>query len=670
MFFSSELLSKRDSGFGLLWLAATLGSQSAFKKLPRRSVLTADITRLCDLITEPSEPLALRLSSNLMFGVVRVYKVKQEILMSDVSNCVTSLKKVANELKSLGAPDGQLQMAQTSIRPSAFTITPDSNAALLMDFDALVAVCITIISSRSAERHRDGDDNLKDSEKPISFEGLRGALPAETIQQDMHTLDEYHEHLLSASFDMSFNGRGVEPSSSQVEQAFDMNDNFFVLSDGIDIGEGLGDELAKELGWSFSPVKTAQVENDNVANQLLTQDNLNFDMDFQLGGVDEENFGGEAGELGGICNSQASLPKITNKSLKHITNPGKENASTQQRPSPPFQALSPTASFSRLLLSQDLDPRPLDDITIEEQGGANRGDGRKNKRTRLLLDARTELTDEELKIARAKYLEIQNLIKHDIGEKKSEKHNGKMVEELVWGVPQGIQARVLVEFWQENFKVQVEARSGALHLHHDEPPAKRRKTVLGIHDKKIPEEAFHPEIAHDIDVGVTTDDLFAMDMAPDQNDYYRGSSEDPGQARRVSRAASIVGGNDLGINLGGQLGSQRSSLFPWDNAAASSSSGNVPHNIQGSQDIQVDHVEVRLRGSSQSRRESSLIPSQLGSILAGPGLSPALGSQVFDGEDYGFKVDKAAQEETQETQKSDLNLVTLERNSFNFLEWA
>lgn len=44
------------------------------------------------------------------------FPVKQEILMSDVSNCVTSLKKVANELKSLGAPDGQLQMAQTSIR--------------------------------------------------------------------------------------------------------------------------------------------------------------------------------------------------------------------------------------------------------------------------------------------------------------------------------------------------------------------------------------------------------------------------------------------------------------------------------------------------------------------------------------------------------------------------
>lgn len=36
--------------------------------------------------------------------------------MTDVSNCVTSLKKVANELNSLGAPDGRLEMTHTSIR--------------------------------------------------------------------------------------------------------------------------------------------------------------------------------------------------------------------------------------------------------------------------------------------------------------------------------------------------------------------------------------------------------------------------------------------------------------------------------------------------------------------------------------------------------------------------
>ncbi len=52
-------------------LAATLGARSSFKKLPKRDVMGADIIQLCGLITEPAEPLALRLSSNLMVGAAR-----------------------------------------------------------------------------------------------------------------------------------------------------------------------------------------------------------------------------------------------------------------------------------------------------------------------------------------------------------------------------------------------------------------------------------------------------------------------------------------------------------------------------------------------------------------------------------------------------------------------
>ena len=98
-------------------------------------------------------------------------------------------------------------------------------------------------------------------------------------------------------------------------------------------------EYGKVYRWLAHAVFSR--ENDNVACELVTQDNLNFDMDFQLGGVDEELLGGDAGELGSTCISQASLPRITNKSLKaitfffdstnildpffrqHITNPGK-----------------------------------------------------------------------------------------------------------------------------------------------------------------------------------------------------------------------------------------------------------------------------------------------------------------------------------------------------------
>lgn len=57
-------------------LAATLGSKSTLKRLTKKSVLTADISHLCDMVAAPAEPLALRLSSNLMVGIARVYKRK------------------------------------------------------------------------------------------------------------------------------------------------------------------------------------------------------------------------------------------------------------------------------------------------------------------------------------------------------------------------------------------------------------------------------------------------------------------------------------------------------------------------------------------------------------------------------------------------------------------
>jgi N terminus of Rad21 / Rec8 like protein len=71
-------------------LAATLGSKSTLKRLTKKSVMSADISHLCDLIAEPAEPLALRLSSNLMVGVARVYKSASRhgnSFLSDESDC-------------------------------------------------------------------------------------------------------------------------------------------------------------------------------------------------------------------------------------------------------------------------------------------------------------------------------------------------------------------------------------------------------------------------------------------------------------------------------------------------------------------------------------------------------------------------------------------------------
>ena len=100
----------------------------------------------------------------------------------------------------------------------------------------------------------DPNDKKKRRTKPTP----KNALPTEVLRKENHTLEEHHEHLLSASFDLSFNhnSHGMEDlSSSQTGAAFD---NFFPFSDGIDLGDGLGDDLAREIGWALSPAKSIQ----------------------------------------------------------------------------------------------------------------------------------------------------------------------------------------------------------------------------------------------------------------------------------------------------------------------------------------------------------------------------------------------------------------------------
>ncbi len=86
---------------------------------------------------------------------------------------------------------------------------------------------------------------------------------AEDVRAELCTLKENYDHLLSASFDLSFNatvqGVSQDPSSSQVDGGF-MNDPFF--SDGADLGGLLGDELARELGegWGGTPLKAVDTD--------------------------------------------------------------------------------------------------------------------------------------------------------------------------------------------------------------------------------------------------------------------------------------------------------------------------------------------------------------------------------------------------------------------------
>ena len=62
---------------------------------------------------------------------------------------------------------------------------------------------------------------------------------------------------------------------------------------------------------------------------------------------------------------------------------------------------SPANSFGRLFLSQDQSFRgtPLQDVPVGQENGKIGDPKNGKKRARLLLDARTELTDDELKVS-------------------------------------------------------------------------------------------------------------------------------------------------------------------------------------------------------------------------------------------------------------------------------
>ena len=69
MFYSHSILAK-SGPFAHVWLAATWE-----KKVTRSMIFGTDIATVVESIANPAAPLALRLSANLLVGVVRISSV-------------------------------------------------------------------------------------------------------------------------------------------------------------------------------------------------------------------------------------------------------------------------------------------------------------------------------------------------------------------------------------------------------------------------------------------------------------------------------------------------------------------------------------------------------------------------------------------------------------------
>ncbi|XP_062211600.1 sister chromatid cohesion 1 protein 4-like [Phragmites australis] len=87
MFYSQFILAKKGP-LGTIWIAAHLE-----RKLRKNQVADTDIGVSVDSIIFPDVPIALRLSSHLMLGVVRIYSRKVNYLFHDCSEALLKIKQ-------------------------------------------------------------------------------------------------------------------------------------------------------------------------------------------------------------------------------------------------------------------------------------------------------------------------------------------------------------------------------------------------------------------------------------------------------------------------------------------------------------------------------------------------------------------------------------------------
>ncbi|OAP56748.1 hypothetical protein AYL99_08860 [Fonsecaea erecta] len=80
---------------------ATLGSKSNLKKISRRAILDVDLQKACKTITEPQEPLALRLQGSLLFGVSRVFQQQCGYVLTDATSLRDKMRDTEHVLKKM-----------------------------------------------------------------------------------------------------------------------------------------------------------------------------------------------------------------------------------------------------------------------------------------------------------------------------------------------------------------------------------------------------------------------------------------------------------------------------------------------------------------------------------------------------------------------------------------
>ncbi|KAJ7072380.1 Rec8 like protein-domain-containing protein [Mycena amicta] len=232
MFYSEEMLSRRGP-LGRVWLAAHME-----RKLSKAQTLQTDIEQsVGEILGQEVELMALRLSGQLLLGVVRIYSRKARYLLDDCNEALLKIK--------MAFRPGVVDMTEDQLAVNKNTITLQGNA---LDIDLLLP-----------DINWDREFNFED--RPLPAQGHHQAhIDDITLRTAADTFQSFD---LNDPFD-------IGPSDGLGSQDF--------LDLGLDFGDKPDNEDSMSVDGSVGVGRDLPMVDESLDAQFMRNDDMDVDL--------------------------------------------------------------------------------------------------------------------------------------------------------------------------------------------------------------------------------------------------------------------------------------------------------------------------------------------------------------------------------------------------------
>ncbi|AOW00156.1 Rec8 like protein-domain-containing protein [Yarrowia lipolytica] len=166
MFFSTALF-QHQPGLSTVWLLATVN-----KSLHRREVMELQINHICKEISSPAHPMALRLSSQLMYGTVVAMHRQSSSLQADAINLRNRLSFAPLAPRSIDLPQRRPARQSLVLEDAAVLAPPPLPEIAGVPISGLSELNLPELITPEISWAFDDDDELGDLDMSFDDNGL------------------------------------------------------------------------------------------------------------------------------------------------------------------------------------------------------------------------------------------------------------------------------------------------------------------------------------------------------------------------------------------------------------------------------------------------------------------------------------------------------------------